>query len=198
MIVDALTTFPEMLAAPLSCSIMGRAQAAGKLAFTAYDLRDWTHDRHRTTDDQIDQTATVHQAVAMMLEHGTSGLPVTGASGGVVGFISDGDVMKALGRQDATAVDLVGALAIYHDDKTFEQRLAEVMESNVMELASHPAVCIDVSASIEEVCTLLGGRRLKKAPVLDGGRLAGTVSRTDVNRCLMRTFVALGEVHGVR
>lgn len=53
MIVDALTTFPEMLAAPLSCSIMGRAQAAGKLAFTAYDLRDWTHDRHRTTDDQI-------------------------------------------------------------------------------------------------------------------------------------------------
>ena len=147
---------------------------------------------------QVDQTATVHQAVAMMLEHGTSGLPVTGASGGVVGFISDGDVMKALGRQDATAVDLVGALAIYHDDKTFEQRLAEVMESNVMELASHPAVCIDVSASIEEVCTLLGGRRLKKAPVLDGGRLAGTVSRTDVNRCLMRTFVALGEVHGVR
>ena len=32
MIVDALTTFPEMLAAPLSCSIMGRAQAAGSTA----------------------------------------------------------------------------------------------------------------------------------------------------------------------
>ncbi len=32
-------------------SIMKRAQACGALDFHAYDLRDWTHDRHRTTDD---------------------------------------------------------------------------------------------------------------------------------------------------
>ena len=30
---------------------MKRAQACGALDFHAYDLRDWTHDRHRTTDD---------------------------------------------------------------------------------------------------------------------------------------------------
>ncbi len=30
---------------------MGRAQRAGILDFAAYDLRDWTHDRHRTVDD---------------------------------------------------------------------------------------------------------------------------------------------------
>ena len=30
---------------------MGRAQRAGILDFAAHDLRDWTHDRHRTVDD---------------------------------------------------------------------------------------------------------------------------------------------------
>ena len=30
---------------------MKRAQTCGALDFHAYDLRDWTHDRHRTTDD---------------------------------------------------------------------------------------------------------------------------------------------------
>ena len=31
--------------------MMQRAQDKGIISFTAYDLRDWTHDRHRTTDD---------------------------------------------------------------------------------------------------------------------------------------------------
>jgi tRNA (guanine37-N1)-methyltransferase len=35
----------------MSTSIIGRARACGALEFVAHDLRDWTHDRHRSTDD---------------------------------------------------------------------------------------------------------------------------------------------------
>lgn len=36
----------------MSLSIMGRAAKKGALQFQAHDLRDWTHDRHRSTDDE--------------------------------------------------------------------------------------------------------------------------------------------------
>lgn len=36
----------------MSLSIMGRAARKGALEFQAHDLRDWTHDRHRSTDDE--------------------------------------------------------------------------------------------------------------------------------------------------
>ena len=36
----------------MSLSIMGRAVKKGALEFHAHDLRDWTHDRHRSTDDE--------------------------------------------------------------------------------------------------------------------------------------------------
>lgn len=49
--VETLSVFPQVFDAYLSVSIMGRAQEEGILSFTAYDLRDWTHDRHRTVDD---------------------------------------------------------------------------------------------------------------------------------------------------
>jgi DHA2 family lincomycin resistance protein-like MFS transporter len=39
------------------------------------------------------------------------------------------------------------------------------------------------------VCTVLGEKRIKKLPVLDGGRLVGTISRSDVNRSLMSAFL---------
>ena len=52
MIVDVLTVFPEMFDTYMSTSIMGRAAKKGALDFHAYNLRDWTHDRHRSTDDE--------------------------------------------------------------------------------------------------------------------------------------------------
>lgn len=48
---ETLSVFPEVFAPYLDASIMGRAQKAGILDFAAHDLRDWTHDRHRTVDD---------------------------------------------------------------------------------------------------------------------------------------------------
>lgn len=51
MLIETLSTFPDMFSSVMGASIMQRAQNKGLLEFHAYDLRDWTHDRHRTTDD---------------------------------------------------------------------------------------------------------------------------------------------------
>ena len=52
MKVDVLTLFPGMFAGPLDESIIQRARENGRLQLAVHDLRDWTHDRHRTVDDQ--------------------------------------------------------------------------------------------------------------------------------------------------
>lgn len=51
MIIETLSTFPHMYDSVMGASMMKIAQDRGYLEFCAYDLRDWTHDRHRTTDD---------------------------------------------------------------------------------------------------------------------------------------------------
>ena len=51
MIIETLSTFPGMYDSVMNSSMMRIAQEKGILDFHAYDLRDWTHDRHRTTDD---------------------------------------------------------------------------------------------------------------------------------------------------
>lgn len=49
--VNVVTIFPEFFASPLSLSILGRAREAGSVEYRVVDLRDFTHDRHRTVDD---------------------------------------------------------------------------------------------------------------------------------------------------
>lgn len=51
MRIDTLSTFPAMYDSVMGASMMRLAQERGHLEFYAHDLRDWTHDRHRTTDD---------------------------------------------------------------------------------------------------------------------------------------------------
>jgi len=50
MRIDIVSIFPDYLA-PLELSLPGKARAAGLLDIAVHDLRDWTHDRHRTVDD---------------------------------------------------------------------------------------------------------------------------------------------------
>jgi tRNA (guanine37-N1)-methyltransferase len=50
MEIDVVTIFPDYLA-PLSLSLIGKAQEQGRLTVRVHDLRDFTRDRHRTVDD---------------------------------------------------------------------------------------------------------------------------------------------------
>src|SRR5438045_9557918 len=51
MQIDILTLFPEICRAPLSESIMKRAQENGIIDLRIHNLRDWTKDRHHIVDD---------------------------------------------------------------------------------------------------------------------------------------------------
>jgi len=49
--INIVTIFPEFFSAPLAISIPARAAASGHAEYRVVDLRDYTHDRHRTVDD---------------------------------------------------------------------------------------------------------------------------------------------------
>jgi len=49
--ISVVTIFPEYFAGPLAISILARARQAGSVEYRVVDLRDFTHDRHRTVDD---------------------------------------------------------------------------------------------------------------------------------------------------
>ena len=51
MRIDIITIFPDFFSAPLALSIPARAAASGAVTYNVIDLRDFTHDRHRTVDD---------------------------------------------------------------------------------------------------------------------------------------------------
>ena len=52
LLIDVVTLFPGFFKSPLDESLLEKAQAKGLVKVRAHDLRDWTHDRHKTADDK--------------------------------------------------------------------------------------------------------------------------------------------------
>ncbi len=52
MQIDVMTLFPGMFPTVLGASILKRAQESGRLRVTMHDLRNYTHDKHRSVDDR--------------------------------------------------------------------------------------------------------------------------------------------------
>ena len=49
--INVVTLFPEAFEGPLRVSILGRAAEQGLVRYRVVQLRDYTHDKHRTVDD---------------------------------------------------------------------------------------------------------------------------------------------------
>ena len=51
MRIDIVTGLPKLVESPLQESIIRRAQDKGKVQILVHDLREFTHDKHKTIDD---------------------------------------------------------------------------------------------------------------------------------------------------
>ena len=138
--------------------------------------------RHRVITTTPD--ATVAETARVMLEHQVSGLPVVDAKGGLVGIVTEGDLLRRseLGteRKRPNWLEFLlgpGRLAGEYVH-THGRKIADVMTEKV--------VTIEPSTSLESLVGLMEKHRVKRLPVVDKGKLVGIVSRADLLGLLAR------------
>ena len=102
----------------------------------------------------------------------------------VVGFISDGDIMRAIAEHKTRSIFSGGApTMLYYDDESIEQKVLSLKDRNVMELAARKVLCVTESQSVGRVADTLAKKKFKKLPVLDEhGRLVGIIRRSSIMR----------------
>ena len=140
----------------------------------------------------VHSTDSIRSVAQILASNKTSGVPIVDNKNKVVGFVSDGDIMKYIGRNDAAILD--GSLMLYRipDDQSFVGRVAELLDLNVMRIATKNVISVDSGSELDEACRLLAEKRIKKAPVVDAkGILIGSLSRSDIIRSTMANLASI-------
>ena len=140
----------------------------------------------------VQDTATIREVAQILADKKTSGVPVVDANKKVVGFISDGDIMKYIGRSDAAILDATCMLYRVQDNENFVQRVANLIDLNVMRIATKSAVAVQAGSELEEACRVMANKRIKKMPVVnEQGVLVGSLSRSDIVRTTMENLTSI-------
>lgn len=131
----------------------------------------------------VNEDATVRDVIRHFISHRISGLPVVKANGELAGYISDGDIMRYIGKHQDIIIDSILTVGIITgDDKSFAERAQEVLDLNVHNITKRKIITIDAEVEAEDVAAVLGKRQIKKLPVTKDGKLVGIISRGDVIR----------------
>ncbi len=105
----------------------------------------------------IDGEATVHEAIARLVQNNIGSLPVVDAQGRLVGIFAERDVLRVI-----------------HNRGEGFARL------HVSELMTPDPITCDVNDDVNEVMGQMSERRIAKVPVVHEGKLVGIVSVGDV------------------
>jgi len=100
----------------------------------------------------ISPEASVQEAAQLLYQERISGVPVVNAGGGIIGIITEADIISKASREGL--------------------RVADIM--------SHEIIAVTEDTPINEIALLLSERKIKRVPVLSEGKLVGIVSRADI------------------
>jgi CBS domain-containing protein len=126
------------------------------------------------------------EVAELLVEHGVSGLPVVDDEGGVLGVVSEGDIVakeRGVGEPAAHSYYWLFGPDEHDAAKRDARTAAEAMTS--------PAVTVRPQRAVAEAARLMVERGVNRLPVVVGGKLVGIVTRTDLVRAFIRTDDAL-------
>lgn len=107
---------------------------------------------------------TIYDAVRLMIDNRITGMPVVDDDNGLVGIISEKDVLRLV--SDLHLLDLL------HDLKGSEAKVEDFMTKEVVSFVP--------DSEMIEVCDCLRSNSFRRVPILDDGKVVGIISRKDI------------------
>lgn len=118
----------------------------------------------------------------LMDKHGILGLPVLSDEGGVVGIVTESDLLphfKTL--KNPKIINVLGSLVYLENLKDFNENLKDHCAQIVKDIMNTDVATIRDNATLNEVIDLMAERKVSRLPVIgEMGELVGIVTRKDV------------------
>lgn len=133
---------------------------------------------------------SVQQVASTMRQHSISGVPVVDAAGALVGLITELDMIRRNAPlREPTYFSFLSAVIPLRPDeyRHYKEQLLQALATNAEELMGSDdldAVTVTPEMDIEEALERMSNPLHVLLPVVEGGRVIGVVTRTDIVRTI--------------
>jgi CBS domain-containing protein len=137
---------------------------------------------------------TVAKIARLLCDHGISAVPICDAQGGVLGMLSEGDLIRPFGKEPASKrAWWLTLLAEGTDLAPSFLECIKVENHPARDMMVTPVIIASDDTTVPELADLLARHHVKRIPIVRDGKLVGIVSRADVVRAIAQTPDAVTE-----
>ena len=146
---------------------------------TAKDIM--THDVITVSPD-----TDITQATRILLENRINGLPVVDAKRRLVGIVCQSDMIAQQKRIPLPSLfTLLDGYITLTSAKQFEKEVQKIAATRVEQAMTPKPVTVSPDTPLEDIASLMVGKKLHTLPVVDQGKLVGIIGKEDMLRTLM-------------
>ena len=139
----------------------------------------------------VEPETPVHDVARLLLDHGITGVPVVTAEGRLVGIINEADlIVRAANVQFPSYLQILDTFLIWGDRRRYDEEIRRVLGSTAGQIMTPDVIAVRPDTDVGEVARLMFEKKINPVPVLDGGRVIGIISRSDIIRHLIQEMEA--------
>jgi CBS-domain-containing membrane protein len=128
----------------------------------------------------------ISQATRILLENHINGLPVVDEKQRLVGIVCQSDMIAQQKRIPLPSLfTLLDGYISLTSAKQFEKEVQKIAATRVEQAMTSKPVTVGPNTSLEDIASLMVGKKLHTLPVVDEGKLVGIIGKEDMLRTLM-------------
>jgi len=141
-----------------------------------------------TTDVvSITPDADIAEAVRLLLDKGYNGLPVTDASGALIGILCQSDLVAQQKKLSLPSVfSLLDGFLPLSSMKDFDKEMEKISALTVKNAMTAAPASVTPETGVEDVATMMVERSYHTVPVVDGGKVVGIIGMSDILKTIVK------------
>ena len=134
----------------------------------------------------VNPEASIRELAELLLEKRISGVPVVDDAGKLCGIVSEGDLMrKEIAPEMPDELCILGAVIYYNGLQEYKDAFRKFAAMTAKEIMTEKVLTVKANDDVSKVAKIMLNKHIKRLPVMDGDKLVGIVSRSDIVKMLL-------------
>ncbi len=128
----------------------------------------------------INSEATVEELARLLIQHKISGVPVVDDRGGLIGVVTENDLISQNKRLHIPTIIRLFDAFIPLGLGRMEEEIKKMAAITVSEICNKKVVSITEETLMDEIATIMAEKKIHLLPVLRNGTVVGIVGKADI------------------
>lgn len=131
---------------------------------------------------------TVTELALLLASHGISGAPVVDETGGVIGVVTENDLIDQKKKiHIPTVVTILDSVIYLENPERVGKEMKKMAGVTVRDIYSREPVTVNEDTPLDEIATVMAEKKIHTLPVMRGEELVGVIGKRDIIKTLIST-----------